>query len=119
MPVRAKAEEEEREWDEIVRVLRDMDGCGVLGARAIAIGRASVRIGSGSSAAAAPASAAAEEAEAAQASVQHWQQAHASIQQLHSAPKDQRVQRQQHRRLERVSTQAGERHLAGCGLCPP
>ena len=49
MPVRAKAEEEEREWDEIVRVLRDMDGCGVLGARAIAIGRSSVRIGSGSS----------------------------------------------------------------------
>ena len=39
----------EREWDEIVRVLRDMDGCGVLGARAIAIGRASVRIGIGSS----------------------------------------------------------------------
>ena len=49
MPVRAKAEEEEREWDEIVRVLRDMDGCGVLGARAIAIGRASDRIGIGSS----------------------------------------------------------------------
>ena len=82
MPVRAKAEEEEREWDEIVRVLRDMDGCGVLGARAIAIGRASVRIrsgssgiGSGSSAAAAPASAAAEEAEAAPAAEQHWQPA--------------------------------------------
>ena len=39
----------ERVWDVTVRELWDVDGCGVLGARAIAIGRASVRIGIGSS----------------------------------------------------------------------
>ena len=111
-------------WDE--RVLCDVDGCGVLGARALAFGRASVRIGSvssgnggGSSAAEAPASPAAEGAKAAQAAGQHWLQALFGIQQQRSAQGDQRAQRQQQRRQEQASTRARERHLAGCGLCSP